>query len=125
MNSDVVINSVPQAIFLFFHISLMLVGAHYFGDFAFQGDWMSANKVPGMPVWRHVLFAHSVIHGVLVAICTTAVLGIVEIFLHFGIDYLKGMGKISFRQDQYLHLACKAVYFVVMALCIVKYNVQL
>ncbi len=98
---------------------LMLValfGAHWFFDYAGQGDFMAKAKnpmtpIPGVP-WEAVMSAHAGIHGAAVALITGIWwLLVLEYFAHMSIDILKCNGKISFRTDQTLHLVCKVVWF--------------
>jgi hypothetical protein len=95
---------------------IALLGAHFFFDFAGQGDFMAKAKnehqrIPGVP-WFNVMSAHCAIHGAAAALIT----GIwwifwLEFIAHLWTDCAKCDGKISFRMDQFIHLACKFAWF--------------
>jgi hypothetical protein len=93
-------------------ILISLIGAHYLADFGLQNDFIAKFKVPGSaPFWIHVLSAHSAIQGLFVLLVTQSPhLAIAEFIAHFTIDYFKGKGKLSFNQDQFLHIGCKLVW---------------
>jgi len=97
--------------------------AHAFGDFVLQGEVMAraksrryvatAERGAGFPPWYYWLTAHALVHGGFVfAITGVAALGLVETLLHIVIDWLKCEHRISFHQDQALHLLCKVGYCV-------------
>jgi len=98
-----------------------LIGAHCLFDYAGQGDFMSKAKnrsapVPGVP-WQTVLAAHAAIHGAAVALITGLWwLFLVEAVAHFVTDDLKCRGRLTFNQDQAIHLGCKAVWLLIAAL---------
>jgi len=102
-------------------ILFLLVAAHALCDFALQPEAMGLGKSrrrnpgesrgPGFPPWYAWLSAHATIHGGAVAVVTgTWVFGVVETVLHATIDHLKCEDRLSFDQDQLLHLACKGAY---------------
>lgn len=101
----------PNALML-----IALLGAHYFFDFAGQGDFMAKAKnltspIPGVP-WRIVLDAHCFIHAAAVALITGLWwLFIPEFIAHYITDRAKCEGKISFAMDQLIHVACKLAWF--------------
>lgn len=92
-----------------------LVVAHALADYPLQGDFLSKAKnraapITGVPWWQ-ALGAHALIHGGFVALITNSVLlGIFEVVAHFVIDDLKCRGKLTFNQDQFLHIGCKVVW---------------
>jgi hypothetical protein len=93
-----------------------LVGAHYFFDYAGQGDFMAKAKNPAAPIpgvpWNTVMLAHCAIHGSAVATITGVWwLFFAEFFAHYVTDVAKCYGKISFRQDQGAHLLCKLFWY--------------
>ncbi len=99
-----------------------LLGAHWFFDYAGQGDFMAKAKNPTAPIdgvpWRHVLIAHAGIHGAAAALIT----GLWWIFLleyvaHYGIDELKCRGGITFAEDQGAHIVCKLAWFLMALGC--------
>lgn len=97
--------------------------AHALADYPLQGDFLARAKnraapIPGVP-WYQALGAHALIHGGFVwAITGSAWLGLAEVVAHFAIDDLKCRGKLSFNQDQSLHLICKIIWAVIAALVI-------
>ena len=99
-------------------ILFYLFAAHAFFDFAGQGDFMAKGKnhkqpIPGVP-WYQCLFAHSLIQGAAVAfILHSPALGISEFAIHFGTDYAKSDGRITFSQDQAIHYGCKVLWWAV------------
>lgn len=100
----------------------MLVG-HALADYPLQGEFVASGKnryapIPGVP-WYQILGAHSLIHGGFVGLiawmaCGAWWLGILEAIAHFVIDDAKCSGKLSFNQDQMLHVACKIVWCVLI-----------
>lgn len=93
-----------------------LIGAHCFFDFAGQGDFMSkaknsASPIPGVP-WFTVLLAHGIIHGAAVALITGIWwLALLEAWIHTLVDDAKCEGKITFNQDQAIHIGCKIAWW--------------
>lgn len=97
---------------------IALVGAHCLLDFAGQGDFMSKAKNPAAPIpgvpWATVLASHAAIHGAAVAIITGVWwLFIAEASIHFLTDDAKCRGKLTFNQDQAIHLGCKVAWWVI------------
>lgn len=94
---------------------LKLTIGHALADYPLQGDFLAMAKnhrkpIPGVP-WYQALAAHSAIQAGMVWFITgSLVFGCVEFVAHSVIDYLKCDERISFNQDQSLHLACKIVY---------------
>lgn len=94
---------------------IALIGAHCFFDYAGQGDFMAKAKnptaqIPGVP-WRWVMDAHASIHGAAVAIITGLWwLAPAEYAAHWLTDAAKCHGKITFAQDQWIHIACKLAW---------------
>lgn len=97
---------------------LLLIAGHALADYPLQGDFLSKAKnrnapIPGVPWWQ-ALWAHSAIHGGVVGIITGIWwLGVAEFVAHFIIDDAKCTGKISFNQDQMLHVVFKAIWLIV------------
>jgi hypothetical protein len=93
-----------------------MIGAHALADYPLQGDFLAKAKnraapIPGVPRWQ-ALGAHAVIHGAAVAAITKSpALGIAETVVHAITDDLKCNGRLSYNQDQAIHLACKVVWF--------------
>lgn len=97
---------------------IALLGAHWFFDYAGQGDFMAKAKNPVLPLvgvpWRPVLIAHAGIHAAAVALITgLSLLFVCEYVAHYAIDRLKCDGHITFETDQHLHLVCKVVWWAV------------
>jgi len=99
----------------------LLVAAHALCDFPLQGEAMGAGKNrhkntggaygADFPPWYAWLGAHGLIHGGAVYLITGSwLLGGIETLVHMAIDDLKCDGRISFDQDQLLHIACKVGY---------------
>ena len=92
----------------------MVVG-HAIADYPLQGDFLAKAKnrampIPGVP-WYQALAAHSIMHGGMVWALTGSVwLGLAEVVAHSAIDDAKCNGKLSFNQDQGLHIACKVLW---------------
>lgn len=97
---------------------IALLTAHFFADYAGQGDFMAKaknqyNPIPDVPWWQ-VLGAHAMIHGGLVALIT----GIwwlcpLEAAAHFVTDDAKCRGRISYNTDQAIHVGCKVLWWLV------------
>jgi hypothetical protein len=97
----------------------LLVG-HAIADFPLQGEFLAQAKckdgVPGVP-WQMALAWHSLIHGGFVFVATGSVeYGLLETLLHYYIDWIKCLGFSSFKIDQWLHIACKLLYLVLISL---------
>ncbi len=95
---------------------MALFGAHFYFDYAGQGDFMAKAKnerapIPGVP-WQSVMGAHCAIHATAVALITGVPwLFMAEYIAHYWTDCAKCEGRISFRVDQGIHLLCKLVWF--------------
>jgi hypothetical protein len=99
---------------------IALLGAHWFFDYAGQGDFMAKAKNPEAPLlgvpWVTVMAAHAGIHAAAVALITGVwFLFAFEYLAHVWIDCLKCRGRISFGFDQFLHIACKWAWFIIAA----------
>lgn len=99
---------------------IYMVCGHYLADFGLQNEFIAKFKVPGSaPFWFHVLIAHCAIQAIPVLLVTgNAGLGIAEFVAHFLIDFTKGKGKLSFNQDQLLHIVCKLIWFAIFKGCL-------
>lgn len=118
-------STVQGVVFLF----LALAIGHAVADFPLQGPFLSEAKnrhgnaakffndeVPA-GVWLHALTAHSLIHaGAVWLITGSAVLGVIELVLHWLIDYAKCEGWTGFNIDQLLHYVCKIIYAMMIYL---------
>ncbi|KKB08629.1 DUF3307 domain-containing protein [Devosia chinhatensis] len=103
----------------FLDLFALMVFAHALGDYPLQGEFLSraknrANPVPGVP-WYQALAAHSIIQGGLVGLITGSLwLGLAETVVHALIDDAKCTGKLTFNQDQALHIACKLAWIAIL-----------
>lgn len=99
-------------------LALLLAG-HAVADYPLQGDFLAkaknrANPIPGVP-WYHGLLPHAAIHGGFVGVITgSLMLGIAEFLVHCWIDDTKCMGRITYNQDQALHVICKVLWVVLL-----------
>lgn len=106
-----------------YQMAFALLGWHLLADYPLQGDFMARAKnhtapLPGVP-WETILASHAGIHGAGVALITgSVILGIAETLSHAVIDYAKCAGRLTIRQDQAYHLACKVawVFFLPLGL---------
>ena len=102
-----------------FELFLLLVFGHFLADYAFQSEFMALGKNrynPNHAPWYHVMGAHCVIHGGIVGIVTGYwVLGVFEFILHWIIDDHKCANRLTYTQDQALHLGCKAIWTLLAA----------
>lgn len=97
---------------------LLLIAAHCLCDYPLQGDFMAQGKNKntkiGVDIWFMILPAHAAIHaGAVLLVTGSAVAFVIEFFSHAVIDYLKCENKLSFAQDQSLHIATK-LFIVVL-----------
>lgn len=104
-----------------------MIGLHWWGDiffamlvlhalcdFPLQGDYMAQAKNPrraqAVP-WTIVMSAHGLIHAGAVWLVTGSdVLGLMEFAAHVATDILKCYDKLTFAEDQAVHVACKAAW---------------
>ncbi len=106
----------------------LLIG-HVLADYPLQGSFLSVAKnrhadltrlfggeAPPRGLWIHALTAHSLVHaGVVWLITGSLALGMVELVLHWAIDFSKCERWTNFTSDQLLHVACKVGYAAVIA----------
>lgn len=94
--------------------AMMLIG-HALADYALQNDFMARAKnhrapLPGVPP-LFPMAAHCLIHGGMVwAITGSSMLFAFEVGAHWAIDRTKCDGHLTFGQDQFLHIVCKAAF---------------
>ncbi len=103
-------------------LALLLIG-HALCDYPLQGEWLSRAKnfrvavMPGEVIWPAALASHAAIHAGAVRIATGSwILALLEFVAHAGIDHAKCAGRLSFNQDQLLHLSCKLLWVALIAL---------
>ena len=101
------------------HMMLIaLIAGHALADYPLQGDFLSKAKnrsapIPGVPYWQ-AMGAHVIIHGAIVAFVTGIWwLFFAEAAIHWLTDDAKCTGKISYNQDQAIHLACKVLWLLI------------
>jgi hypothetical protein len=100
-------------------MAIALIGGHALCDYPLQGDFLSKAKnrhapIPGVPFWQ-ALGAHAAIHGAMVALITGIWwLAPAEAAIHWLTDDAKCCGKITFNQDQAIHLICKAAWLAIV-----------
>ncbi|MBK1829113.1 DUF3307 domain-containing protein [Verrucomicrobiaceae bacterium R5-34] len=108
---------------------MALAIGHVLADFPLQGPFIAdaknrhadlskyfGNDTPS-GVWIHALTGHALIHaGAVWLITGSAVLGVIELVLHWIIDYLKCERWIGFNADQILHYVCKLIYAMMIYL---------
>lgn len=98
-------------------VLVYMLAAHALFDYPLQGDWLSKAKhpnldlVPGERIWPLALASHALIHAVAVQVITGSwLLCAAEFVAHFLIDWAKCSGRFGYNVDQYLHIACKALW---------------
>jgi hypothetical protein len=100
------------------NLFLTLLVLHALCDYPLQGEFLAHAKnrtaqIPGVP-WFQAMGAHALIQGGAVAMITGSwALGVAETICHFLIDDAKCRGLLSYNQDQFLHVGCKAVWVIV------------
>lgn len=102
-------------------MAFLLVAGHAVADYPLQGEFLAMGKSRAKPSplipWYQALAAHAMIHGAFVAIVTGIWwLGVAEAVSHAFIDDRKCCGKLTFNQDQALHMACKLIWLIIAAL---------
>ena len=122
--ASLTVNGALEALVLFF----ALVIGHAFADFPLQGDFLSHGKNRNITppkladgkkspryLWIYLMTAHCLIHAGFVWVITGCVaLALAELVLHWVIDAAKCEGKTSFATDQWLHVATKAVFVLIV-----------
>lgn len=112
-----IIDLLPYYISLF----MMLMVGHAVADYALQNDFMASAKNHttelGKVYWKWVLPSHGLIHaGFVYLFAGSLVLAIAEFVIHSITDYLKCDSRISFNTDQWIHVGCKVLWVVLIAL---------
>lgn len=117
--------SVQGVVFIF----LALAIGHALADFPLQGAFLAEaknrhgnvshyfEKEAPAGLWIHALTAHALVHaGAVWLITGSAVLAVIELFIHWIIDYAKCEGWTGFNTDQILHYVCKLIYAMMIYL---------
>ena len=114
--------------FLFMLIIVQLLFAvHWLLDYPLQGDFLANTKFGGLPPNGDMRFYHLVAHAGIQGAGVTVVLlwfigpvavifGLAEWVAHILIDEAKVRDKISYADDQALHLCCKMIWTIVLFL---------
>lgn len=115
-------HTLAQGLTLFF---ALLIG-HALADYPLQGNYLALHKnrhykdpardlPPG--IWVHCLINHSLIHAGFVWFITgSVILGLMELVFHAIIDFIKCEKITNYHTDQFLHVACKALYVALIML---------
>lgn len=110
----------------FWELMFWLLVVHSIADFPLQSEWMVLSKVRGSKhpestsshpdlIWLHVLSSHAAVHAGAVALVTQNIwYGVAEFVAHWIIDFLKGEGYFGFHTDQFLHIACKLLWAILI-----------
>ncbi len=102
-------------IYLFWKMLIL----HALCDYPLQNDFLAKGKNHKQPIpeisWWICLTAHALIHsGAVGWITNNFYIGFAEFIIHWIIDYLKCDEKITFLQDQILHIICKFIWVIVI-----------
>lgn len=98
-------------------VLLYLLAGHAIADYPLQGDWLAKAKnfqldLVGERIWPLALLSHATIHALAVFLATgNMTFAVGELIAHTLIDYTKCAGKIGYNTDQWLHIACKFLWF--------------
>lgn len=98
-----------------------LMFGHALADYPLQGDFLAGMKrrwhdLGAHGAWAWGLTMHATIHaGFVFAFTGAPILGIAEFASHWLIDLAKCEKKISFKQDQCLHVLCKIAWTLLIA----------
>jgi hypothetical protein len=100
---------------------VLLIMAHFVADYPLQGEFLAIQKNPWLPQdkkfapWYQAMTAHCFIHAGFVFLITSNIwLGLAEFVVHFITDIKKCWGNITYNEDQFLHIACKVVWVIVI-----------
>ena len=117
------LNIHPQCVTGALWLFLALAIGHAVADFPLQGVFLSETKNRNQKlsqdlntkspqgVWIQAMSAHSLLHcGAVWLITGSVLLGLVEFFLHWIIDFAKCENWAGFNADQFLQYGCKIIY---------------
>ena len=101
----------------------VLLAAHALADFPLQNTFLAEGKNRHTEIgriwWPYALTAHALIHGGFVTVLTgSVVLGLAEMSIHWLTDWMKCDGRISVHVDQAIHIACKLLWFLLVAIVV-------
>lgn len=96
-----------------------LIAGHFIVDYPLQGDTTAREKnrhsitdLQKCVPWFYWMFAHSIMHGLIVNIVTGSFLcGALETIFHFMIDFGKCEKWFNIHVDQALHISCKIIWY--------------
>ena len=102
----------------------LLIVAHFLADYPLQGEFLALAKNHSAPIpfvpWYQAMTAHAAIHAGFVGVLTGLWwLGVAEFVAHFLIDYAKCAKRLSFNQDQALHIICKVCWAAIVAVKVI------
>jgi hypothetical protein len=103
------------------YITAALIGAHFLCDYPLQGEYLSQAKnrhtpVGGNGVWLHGLTAHASIQGFGVLLVTQSVLlAVAETVVHWITDFIRCDNRITYHQDQAIHLSFRLLWAALYA----------
>jgi hypothetical protein len=103
-------------------VLFFLLWGHVLADYPLQGPFLAAAKNRHTPagqkpagMWIHALTAHALIHGGFVYLVTgSLLLGCLETFSHWLIDFGKCENWYGIHIDQLLHIGCKLLWWVLL-----------
>jgi hypothetical protein len=101
-------------------ILLRLIWAWLLLDYALQGDFMARTKNHKYPdekvpwVWPWLSHAFLQAGGVYL-VTWSLTLSMIEFVAHAAIDYCKADERLTYSQDQSLHLICRIVYAIALS----------
>ena len=98
---------------------ILLLFGHCLADYPLQTDKLAVGKCPGSSVagvhWTYWLAGHAGTHAFVVALLTNNIwLGCAEFVIHSIIDICKCKGCFNLAVDQFLHVACKAAWVLIL-----------
>jgi hypothetical protein len=101
---------------------LLCVG-HAVADYPLQGEFLAFGKNHAAPVpgfqWWVLLTMHALIHAGAVYVITQSLkLALLEMMVHWWIDYGKNAKWYSFLADQTLHIFCKLLWVEIFYLAL-------
>ena len=104
-----------------FPLFILLLFGHCLADYPLQTDKLAVGKCPGSSVagvhWTYWLAGHAGTHALVVALLTNNIwLGVAEFALHYIIDTCKCKGYFNLAFDQFLHVACKAAWVIILSI---------
>lgn len=100
-------------------ILFLLLFVHFLADFPLQGDFLSQAKSPTSN-FKNIdpflcMMIHCFIQAMFVFVVTgSPALALIEYNIHGALDIAKCANRISFRQDQLLHILSKVIYTILL-----------